>query len=305
MSWSRDAAATRVATLNEERVTRDAYEYCLAMARRHYENFPVASRLLPQRLRRPVSVIYAFARTADDIADEGTHPAEWRLAQLGHIERGLEAIQNGGKMEDLLFVALRDVVRHHGISLAYCHDLLTAFRLDVTNKRYATFDDVLHYCRHSANPVGRLILQLSDQHTAVNVADADRICTALQLINFLQDIAQDFDENNRIYLPQDEMAQFGVTEAQIACRQNSAAMKQLLDHQIHRAAALMRSGAALGGRLPGRLGWEIRLTVLGGLRVLDKLAAAPDVFARPRLGKRDWLRIALDLMRRRDLASGA
>jgi squalene synthase HpnC len=165
--------------------------------------------------------------------------------------------------------------------------------MDVTETRYANFDKVLHYCRYSANPVGHLVLQLSNAGTPENVSYSDSICTALQLVNFLQDIEQDYRENGRIYLPQDEMADCRVSESDIAECRNTPALKRLIDIQIHRARRMLEFGRPLGSRLGGRLGLQIRLTVHGGLRVLEAIDSGTDVFSRPRLGIRDWAVIAV------------
>ncbi len=270
--------------------TKAAYRHCAQLARTHYENFPVASRLLPARYRRPVSAIYAFARTADDLADEGEAPAQARLAALDDYAARLDAALAGAPGEDPVFVALADAVPRHALPGQLFHDLLHAFRMDVTKKRYADFGEVMGYCRYSANPVGRLLLHLFDAAEERNLAYSDAICSALQLINFLQDLAQDYDENDRIYLPEDEMRRFGVSEAHIRDRVNDFAMRSLLDKQIRRARGLLEAGAPLGLRLKGRFAFELRFIVMGGSRVLQHLHEnREDVFARPRLGPRDWL----------------
>lgn len=268
-----------------------AYAACLAMARRHYENFPVASNLLPKRLRLPVAVIYAFARTADDIADEGDTSPEERLAGLDDYARALDDCLDNGVSDDPVFVALADVVRQHELDRTLLHDLLRAFRMDITKPRYSNFAEVLGYCRFSANPVGRLLLQLDGHSDPDLMAQSDAVCSALQLINFYQDIAQDYDENNRIYLPQDEMETHGIDEERIADRDTGPAMQKLMALQFARCRKLMCSGAPLAWRLKGRLGLEIRLTVMGGLRVLDRLEAQTDVFSRPRLRPGDYARM--------------
>jgi len=281
-----------------------AYKHCLRVARTHYENFPVASHLLPVRLRRPVAAIYAFARAADDLADEGTAPPAERLATLADYGRRLDAAAAGHPDDDPVFVALADAIAHHGLPVQALHDLLHAFGSDVTTRRYETFDAVLDYCRYSANPVGRLLLHLYDAAEERNLADSDAICSALQLINFLQDIGQDYGENDRIYLPQDEMRAFGVDEADIARRRNSPELRALVDAQILRASALLSRGAPLANRLGGRLGLELRLIVLGGHRVLQRLHnERADVFARPRLGPGDWAWMAWRALRRRPPAA--
>lgn len=269
----------------------DAYRHCLNITRRHYENFPVASRLLPRQLQRPISVIYAFARSADDFADEGDLAVETRLARLdGYVAR-LDALREGRAVDDPIFVALADVIARYHLPCEPFYDLLSAFRQDVTKQRYRNFDEVLDYCRRSANPVGRLVLQLSGEATPENIRDSDAICSALQLINFWQDLDQDLSENDRIYLPQDEMAAGGVSETQLAARRSDATLRTLLERQIGRARRLLLTGAPLGARLKGRLGVEIRATVHGGLQVLAALSKRDDLFARPRLRRRDWLGI--------------
>ena len=269
----------------------DAYRHCLRLARGHYENFPVASRLLPRRLQKPIAVIYAFARSADDFADEGDLPEEIRLSLLDEYVAKLDALRDGQALGDPVFIALRDVIDRHALPLEPFYDLLSAFRQDVTKRRYADFIEVLDYCRRSANPVGRLVLHLCGEATADNLHDSDAVCTALQLINFWQDLAQDYDENQRIYLPQDEMAACGVGETHLIERRSDAALRKLLDMQIARTRRLMLSGAVLGPRLKGRLGVEIRATINGGLCVLDALARRDNLFIRPRLRRRDWLHI--------------
>lgn len=279
---------------------QQAYRHCATITRRHYENFPVASLLLPAQLRGPISVIYAFARTADDFADEGGVPDGQRLSMLDSFARQLDTLSGHGQAApDPIFIALDDVVKRHRLSIGYFYDLLTAFRLDVTKKRYADIDELTDYCRHSAIPVGRLVLELCGQSNPRNIDESDQVCTALQLINFLQDIEQDYRENNRIYLPQDEMTRFGVSDADIAQRRNSPALKALIDFQIGRAGAWLRSGMPLGARLPGRIGLEIRCTISGGLHVLEALTKQTDVFSRPRLRKRDWLGITVRALVRR------
>ena len=268
----------------------DAYAHCLHLTRSHYENFPVASVFLPKRLREPISVIYAFARTADDFADEGDLAPEVRLAKLDTYVAGIDAITNGSTIDDPVFIALKDVMSRHALPAQLFYDLLTAFRMDVTKQRYANYDEVLYYCRHSANPVGRLLLHLYALATPINLAHSDAICSALQLINFWQDIGQDYHENNRIYLPQDEMAHYGVTEDHLQQSRTDAKMRSLMAMQIERTRRLMLSGAPLGRVLPGRMGFELRLTYHGGLRVLQALESQrDDAFTRPRLKANDWL----------------
>lgn len=266
----------------------DAYRHCRAIVRGHYENFPVASLALPRRLRDPVAAIYAFARRADDLADEGDLDVAQRLQALDACGAALDCAVGGDPGDDPVLVALADAIRRHGLPVALLHDLLSAFRQDVTQTRYADDAELLDYCRRSANPVGRLLLHLFDAATADNLRDSDRVCTALQLINFWQDVAQDLDENNRIYLPLDGLARHGITVQDLRARRRTDALRALLAERCAHARALMLGGAPLGDRLPGRLGLEIRLTVEGGLAVLDAVARREDPYTRPRLRRRDW-----------------
>ncbi|MBV8666153.1 MAG: squalene synthase HpnC [Burkholderiaceae bacterium] len=259
----------------------------------HYENFPVASILLPARLRPAVAAIYRFARSADDLADEGEATPAQRLEALTTFEEGLRAIEAGKSATTPLFQALAEVVHQYGLPLQPFHDLLSAFKQDVVTKRYASFEGLLDYCRRSANPVGALMLHLYGAATPDNLRASDAICSALQLINFWQDVAVDW-EKARIYLPQEDMARFAVTEAQLARAEVDAAFRALMQFQIARARSMMAGGVPLALRLPGRIGWELRLVVQGGLRILEKIAEADcDVFRRrPVLNKRDYLRMA-------------
>ena len=259
----------------------------------HYENFPVASLLVPAKLRRPIEVIYRFARSADDIADEGDASAEDRLADLAAYRAELGRISAGTRPQTPLFVDLAAVIERHALPIELFNDLLDAFAQDVVKKRYADYPELMDYCRRSANPVGRLVLHLFGRTEAEHLAQSDCICSALQLINFWQDVAVDW-QKDRVYIPQTDLPHFRVSEADIAAGRWSANWAALMDFEIDRAQALMRRGAPLVRALPGRLGWEIRLTVQGGLRILERLRQVRgDVFTRrPKLGKWDWLLLA-------------
>ncbi|HKQ24156.1 MAG TPA: squalene synthase HpnC [Burkholderiales bacterium] len=258
----------------------------------HYENFPVASVLLPAKLRRPVELIYSFARQADDFADEGDLPPEQRLRKLAEFASELDRIERGEQPRLPLFADLVPVIKAHRLPVALFRDLLSAFSQDVTKSRYADLSEVMDYCRRSANPVGRLLLHLYQATEARNLSCSDAICSSLQLINFIQDIEIDF-RKNRIYLPEDEMAAYGVTEAQIADRANGSAWQALIMFQIERARSMLLAGAPLARQLPGRVGLELRLIVMGGNRILDKLRAGRgDVFRhRPVLQPHDWIKV--------------
>ena len=272
----------------DKETLQNAYAECLHMAQTHYENFPVASRLLPKHLRQPIAVIYAFARRADDFADEGALSNEERLAALNDFSDKLNLIEQNKAVNDTTFIALADVIKQHQLPISLFHDLLTAFKMDVTKTRYANFGEVMEYCRYSANPVGRLLLHLNKETSPKSLGYSDAICSALQLTNFLQDISQDIEESDRIYLPQDEMQQFGVTEDDIRNKLTNPATRRLIEFQIRRTVKLMQAGAPLGKVLKGRMGLELRMTIMGGSRILYRLNQQHDnVFSRPRLNKWD------------------
>jgi squalene synthase HpnC len=266
----------------------------MAMSVGHYENFPVASVLLPRPLRRPVAVIYRFARSADDFADEGDRPASERLALLERYRDELRRLAAGRAPADPFFEELREVITAHDLPIEPFHDLLDAFSQDVTQSRYASFAEVMDYCRRSADPIGRLMLRLYRQSCDVKIGDehvvwSDSICSALQLVNFWQDVEIDFAKD-RIYLPQDEMARFGVSERQVAQRDAGGGWAALMQFQVERARAMLGRGAPLALALPGRIGLEIRTVVQGGLRILEKIERVRgDVFRRrPVLRAWDW-----------------
>ena len=260
------------------------------MAQTHYENFPVASILLPAHLRRPVQLIYAFARQADDFADEGDWPATVRLANLNGFAQQLDSIESNETPCSSLFVELAGVIQQFHLPLSLFRDLLSAFSQDVVKTRYANFAELLDYCRRSANPVGRLLLHLYRATEPRSLTWSDEICSSLQLINFWQDIDVDFGKG-RIYLPADEMAEYAVTEAQIANRDATSNWRELMLFQIERTRHMLLAGSPLGRALPGRIGLELRMIIAGGGRVLDKLqAAGGDVFReRPVLLPFDWV----------------
>lgn len=280
---------------------REAYRHCLGLARRHYENFPVASFAVPARLRGPVAAIYAYARTADDFADEDERTPEARLALLRDYGCRLDAMAAGNPGNDPVFIALDDCCRRFRLPLSLFHDLLDAFRQDVTKKCYTDFAEVLDYCRRSANPVGRLLLHLYGEAEPGRLSHSDAICSALQLINFLQDIRQDYHEHGRIYLPQRDMRECGVSEDAVAAGRTDPAMLRLVDLQLDRIRGLLATGAPLAWQLRGRLGLELRMILFGARRVLDRLAAQrEDVFRRPRLTRMDRMGLLWDALTKSD-----
>ncbi len=267
-----------------------ALESAKSVSVAHYENFPVASRLVPASLRAAVVAIYRFARAADDIADEGTDPPAARLAQLDAYATMLDCIERGEVPAADPFVELAAAIDRHALPLRPFHDLLSAFRQDVIRPRYASFDEVLDYCTRSANPIGRLLLHLYHIQDAENLRHADAICTGLQLTNFWQDIALDW-RKGRVYLPGEDLARFGVSEAQIADSRCDERWSQLLEFEVARARALLEAGRPLTRALPLRLGLELKFILAGGLRILSAIdAVRGDIFQRrPQLRRRDWV----------------
>jgi squalene synthase HpnC len=278
-------------------------EQSLNLVNSHYENFPVASIFLPQYLREPVSLIYGFARQADDFADEGDLSIEQRLDLLDGFRDELNLINAYIKPQSEFFLTLGEMIKHQKLPYEPFYDLLDAFSQDVTKTRYADYDELLDYCQRSANPIGRLLLHLYKQSNADNIKYADNICTALQIINFLQDIAIDFKKNDgkqRIYLCQDEMAAFGITEYQIqdyvdGFQTVDKNWQQFMSFNLRRANALLFAGKPLGKRLTGRIGFEMRMIVAGGERIISKISAVNgDIFKqRPTLNYVDWILVFL------------
>ena len=315
-----------VAAVADDR-TAAAYRTCAAFARSHYENFPVASRLLPAAMRPHVAAVYAFARVADDFADEGDRAAGERLALLdawlARLRRaaGRSPAAPEGDAPDVvlahrlpaetadIFLALGRTIRDCGLPLPLLEDLLDAFRQDVTTRRYETWDEVLDYCRRSANPVGRLVLAVAGHGADEGLNRAsDAVCTALQLTNFWQDLARDW-RKGRLYLPLEECRREGAALGDLDRGDLGAPWRRVLRSAALRTDALFLEGRSVCDGVGGRLGLELRFTWLGGRRILERLSRADyDVFnRRPTLGPADipallwgaiaWKRQAADAIR--------
>jgi squalene synthase HpnC len=258
----------------------------------HYENFPVASLLCPPHLRPAVKAIYHFARTADDLADEGQASAAQRLAELDQFEADLAACATAQTSSSgrwpAVFDPLAPVLRDWNLPLDLLRDLLSAFKQDVTQSSYANPAQLLDYCRRSANPVGRLLLHLYQIRDETSLQHSDDICTALQLINFWQDLSVDLPRG-RLYLPADLLARHGLSADQLLQPQPPAEAGALIEEAVQWAEHLMLRGAPLARRVPGRAGWELRLVVQGGLRIAQRVRRlGPLVLKqRPKLGRRD------------------
>ncbi len=257
----------------------------------HYENFPVASWLCPPALRASVGAIYWFARTADDLADEGDALAPERLADLAAYRADLTAAVNGHAASPrwtAVFAPLARTLARHRLPVPLLTDLLSAFEQDVVKTRYDDRAELLDYCRRSANPVGRLLLHLYGVQDALSLTRSDAICSALQLINFWQDLGID-TARGRLYVPLSDASAHGVSVQNLLDRRDSPAARGLIAELTAWARALMLQGAPLVHAVPGRAGWELRLVVQGGLRILDKIDAMnhATLLYRPHIGKGD------------------
>ncbi len=283
-------------------VTDAAYARCLDIAQRHYENFPVASRLLPRRARPHIAAIYAFARIADDFADEGGRTDDQRFALLDDWKERLHRAARGERPEGdsdatAIFQALGESIRACRLDVSLFEDLLSAFRQDVTVKRYETWDELLDYCRRSANPVGRLVLRVHGYRSDELDACSDAVCTALQLTNFWQDVEIDL-RKDRLYVPLSVVQDAGARLEDLRRRRFTAEWRSALEAAGLRTRALFERGRPVADGVGGRLRWELRATWLGGVRILDRLAAGGyDVFrSRPALGLMDGAAIATRML---------
>lgn len=280
-------------------MNRAAYAYCERLARAHYENFPVASRLLPAPMRPHVAAVYAFARRADDFADEpGLADAErsrlldaWEARLRGEGTAGPLAADTGAEP---IFQALHQTIRECGLPLSLFTDLLDAFRQDLHTPRYRTWHEVLEYCRRSANPVGRLVLRIGGYDAARLEAQSDAFCTALQLTNFWQDLAIDW-ARGRLYVPAEDREAAGAREADLDAGVITEEWRAVLAVMARRTRELFAEGRPVCDGVRGRLRWELRLTWLGASRILDRLERDGfDVFRhRPSLGLRDAAPLAV------------
>lgn len=274
-----------------------AYSYCERIAREHYENFPVASVLLPAPMRPHIAAIYAFARRADDFADEPGPDADERLRLLAawseRLDRGIPAALTAAMTgDDLIFLALENTMRSHQLPRSLFHDLLSAFRQDVMTTRYDTWRALFDYCRRSANPVGRLVLRVAGYDDPVLDGQSDAVCTALQLTNFWQDLAIDW-RRGRLYVPGEERTRAGARESDLDRPNMTREWRDALRQSIRRTRELFDTGRPVCDAVGGRLRWELRLTWLGGMRILENIEAAGcDVLSRrPTLGSRDAPRL--------------
>jgi len=267
------------------------YNEALDFAKSHYENFPVVSFLVPKRLRKHVAIIYWFARSADDIADEGDEKPEFHLVKLNEFELKFKQALNG-KPDSAFFSALSESITVLNLTPKHFTDLLYAFKQDVVKKRYGNYEELLNYCNHSANPVGRLILELFNVRNKDAYYYSDGICTALQLTNFFQDTKIDFNRG-RIYYTQAEMERYSVTEKMFELNENNLNLQKLVKFNVERARILFNDGKKLLKLLKGGLKLEVSWTVRGGEAILDRITKSNfDVLnKRPVLSKTDFVKL--------------
>ncbi len=273
-----------------------AYQNAVQFTKSHYENFPVISLFVKKELRKHVAIFYQFARQADDIVDEGSANAATRLKELDAYENKLsESLKNNFK--DDFWAGLKNTIDLFQLSHENFFNLLKAFRQDVLKSRYKDFDELLGYCKNSANPVGRVILELNQIKDDEANKFSDEICTALQLTNFWQDVGVDL-KKDRIYLPLDEMQNFGVDEKNLELNANNANIKELLKLQVQRTRKLFCSGRNLIPKLSGRLKYQIHWTILGGEKILDKIEQCDfnTIKVRPKLNKADYFLLMIKSM---------
>jgi squalene synthase HpnC len=281
----------------------EAFRYCEGLTKSHYENFPIGW-FVPKGLRKYVYAVYAFARTADDFSDEPSYEGQ-RLERLDQFEKKLDQALAGsvasasanGIREDLIFRAVAETIEKTEIPTKLFKDLLTAFRMDVTKKRYRNYAELENYCVYSANPIGRIVLLLFGFNDPGLLALSDRICTGIQLVNHWQDIAVDLSKD-RVYLPEEDMRRFHYSFETLAERKVNDAFRALMRFEIARTRSLFYEGRPLLDALERRLRWQISLMWLGPMRILDKIESVDyDVFhSRPTLAKSDLMKLFTSIL---------
>ncbi|MFV1982903.1 MAG: squalene synthase HpnC [Thiohalomonadales bacterium] len=269
-----------------------SYLFCLNIVKNYHKNFPVTAWLLPANIRKPITAIYAFAKTADDVANDGIASTNDRLQQLDKMAQKLDKIRYGKTIDESIFIALSDTIEKFDLPVSLLHDLLTAFRMDVTIHRYQSFESLLNYCKYSANPIGQLLLHLFNSVTVQNIAYSDAVCSALQIINFLRNIERDYKKQNRIYLPIDDMQKYHISESDIKNKTQLTELRQLINSLLSQVQKMLDFGKPIGAVLPGRVGFEIKLTVVSANRIIQDISSnQTDVFTRTKLKWQDamWI----------------
>ncbi|MCK9279403.1 MAG: squalene synthase HpnC [Melioribacteraceae bacterium] len=269
------------------------YKETQDLAKRHYENFPVISYFLPKRLRKPVALLYHFSRTADDIADEGNISDEERIIKLHEF---IDSFSNCliGKYDNDFWKALHSTINKYNLTPKYFYDLLNAFEMDCKKKNFNNFDEILYYCQHSANPVGRIMLEFINIRDEKTLKYSDNICTALQLTNFYQDISLDIPKD-RIYIPLDELDKFDITVDKFKTKNFNEDLRLLMKFQLKRCSELFNEGKKILLLLPKNFRRQIKMTILGGEEILKKIESQNYNVTdyRPTLRKIDYIKIMI------------
>ena len=275
------------------RQVEEGFRRCEALAKSHYENFPIGW-FIPKRVRKYVYAVYAFARTADDFSDEEAYQGE-RLARLDEFEKKLDQAVRG-KAEEPLFIAVAETLEKTGLSPRPLKDLLTAFRLDVTKKRYKEYGELDDYCVYSANPIGRIVLHLMGYTEPALLRLSDKICTGIQLVNHWQDIGIDL-ARDRVYLPEEDLKRFGYSYQDLSERRVNDPFRSLMRFEISRTRSLFYEGKPLLEALDRRLRWQVTLMWMGPMEILRRIEAVDfDLFnSRPSLSQRDKIKLLLKL----------
>lgn len=281
---------------NDEHILENEYNKSLGIAKNHYENFPVVSMFLPKKLRKHVATIYRFARTADDFADEGDISASDRLKLLADYEEKFSKCMNN-EFSDLFFETLKNTIDTFNLSSENFTKLLSAFRQDVSNSRFENFDEIINYCSRSADPVGRIMLELSDNRNSDAIYYSDKICSALQLTNFYQDITIDI-KKNRIYIPLEELISFGLSENDFKMNSNQAKIQELIKFQVERAFEMFAEGRQILPMLKGLFRLQISAIISGGETILNSIRNIDyeSFRSRPKLTKVDYIRILIKVI---------
>ena len=267
------------------------YNEARRLVKTHYENFPVVSLLIPKKFRNHIAIIYWFARTADDYADEGSYSSSIRIEKLEAFEDRLKLLLKQNSATNLE-AALKNTIVTRRINHKYFFMLLKAFKQDVVKSRYTDFNELMEYCSNSANPVGRILLELFDIRNEEAFFYSDKICTALQITNFIQDTTVDYDKG-RIYYPANEMEKFGVNEKMFEMKKISDNLKKLIEFSVNRVQSLFEEGKPLLEFLSGRFKYEIAWTIKGGEEILNKIRGSDfDILTeRPVLSRTDYLKL--------------
>lgn len=281
-----------------------AYRICEAYARSHYENFPVVSIFLPNKLKPHIAAIYCFARMADDIADHPTMQASEKIVALDKLTHTLKNLSNSDD-DNPIIIALTHTIQKYNLDVNLFCDLLHAFKIDIKPPVYNTFEEVLDYCKYSANPVGHILLQLTGNDTDENIILSNKICSSLQLLNFLQDLVFDWEKLQRCYLPLQDLQQCGLTVEHIGDETLNHRWQKVILLQLDRILVLLNEGKSLGNKLAGRFGINIKVIIRCAYLIHSKLhanALQDKVFHRPVVRKHEIIWLLLKVLMVRDYA---